>query len=304
MNHQRARNTAASVRQKLLNHARERGEDFQLVLTQYALERFLFRLSQSKFTDDFILKGAFLYLIWIDQPYRPTRDLDLLGFVENSSEQLLTIFRDLCDMSIDDGLVFDADSLSAEQIREDLEYKGLRMTLMAKLEMARIPLQIDIGFGDVVTPRPKYKNIPTILKMPEPRIRTYPKESVISEKYEAMVRLGIANSRMKDFYDIWILAREFDFQGQSLSRAIKATFSNRKTALPDNIPIALKTDFHQDPMKRSQWKAFLNRSRPRIPPGDFKDIINLIHSFLMPPTLALNQSKPFKMMWPAGGPWK
>lgn len=295
---------AASVRQRLLNRARERSEDFQLVLTQYALERFLFRLSESKYADDFVLKGAFLYLIWTDQPYRPTRDLDLLGFMDNSSERLIAVFKDLCNMKEDDGLVFEVDSLSAEQIREGFEYNGMRVTLMARLEAARIPLQIDIGFGDVVTPRPRHANFPTILNMPTPRIRAYPKESVISEKYEAMVRLGIANSRMKDFYDIWILAREFDFHGQSLARAIKATFKRRKTGIPENTPLALSSDFHQDSVKIAQWRAFLNRTRLKIPPGTFQDVSDLIWSFLLPPTEALNQGKPFKLLWTAGGPWK
>ena len=298
------RNIAASVRQRLLNRARERSEDFQLVLTRYALERLLFRLSESKYADNFVLKGAFLYLIWTDQPYRPTRDLDLLGFMENSSERLIAVFKDLCGMDQDDGLVFQAGSLLAEEIREDLEYNGLRMTLMAKLGVAQIPLQIDIGFGDMVTPRPRYENFPTILSMPAPRIRVYSKESVISEKYEAMIRLGIANSRMKDFYDIWILAKEFAFHGPNLSRAIQATFRKRKTALPENTPLALSPDFHQDPVKQGQWRAFLTRSRLRIPAGDFVDIIDLIHSFLLPPTKALNRGKPFKMMWPAGGSWR
>ncbi len=297
-------NIAASIRQKLLNHARKRSEDFQVVLTQYALERFLFRLGQSTYSDDYILKGAFLFLIWTNQPYRPTRDLDLLGFVENSAEQLLAIFRDLCDINADDGLVFEADSLSAERIREDLEYHGLRIKLLAKLEMARIPLQIDIGFGDVVTPRPAYESFPTILTMPEPRIRTYSKESVISEKYEAMVRLGIANSRMKDFYDVWVLAKEFDFQGKRLTQAMKATFRKRQTTLPDSAPIALRSDFYQDPVKQGQWKAFHARRRLRIAPGDLNDVIDLIGSFLLPPTEALSQGQTFQMMWPAGGSWR
>jgi predicted nucleotidyltransferase component of viral defense system len=304
MKSQRTHNKAASVRQKLLNLARERSEDFQLVLTQYALERFLFRLGVSKHAEDFVLKGAFLYRIWTDQPYRPTRDLDFLGFIENVSERLVAVFKDLCDIDQDDGLVFQTDSISAEEIREDLEYTGLRMTLMAKLGVAKIPLQIDIGFGDVVTPRPKYRYFPTILSMPSPRIRVYSKESVIAEKYEAMVRLGIANSRMKDFYDIWILAKEFNFQGQSLSRAIKMTFSNRKTALPENTPLALRADFIQDPVKQTQWTAFLTRTRLNILPGGFEDVIDLIRSFLLPPTDALIQGKPFKMMWTPGEQWE
>jgi hypothetical protein len=294
----------ASIRQKLLNYARKQNEDFQLVLTQYAIERFLFRLGRSKYAEDFVLKGAFLYLIWMHRPYRPTRDLDLLGFVENSSDHLRDVFKDLCDMSAADGLVFETDSLSIEQIREDLEENGVRIMLMAKLGNARIPLQIDIGFGDVVTPKPQSESYPTILEMPEPHIKAYNKESVISEKYEAMVRLGIANSRMKDFYDVWVLAKEFNYRGSILSQAIQSTFHRRKTALPESVPIALKTDFYRDTAKQSQWKAFFTRSQVGIVPDTFDGVIDFIRSFLMPPTEALRQNRSFQLMWTAGGSWR
>ena len=296
-------NVAASVRQKLLNRSREQKEDFQLVLTRYALERLLYRLSQSKHVDAFVLKGAFMFLIWTDAPYRPTRDVDLLGFGDSSAEQLIAVFKTICEANENDGLIFETASLSAEEIREQQEYNGIRLTLMARLEQAEIPLQIDVGFGDVVIPTPKHVDFPTILDMPPPYLRVYSKESVISEKYEAMVRLGIANSRMKDFYDIWVLSKAFDFEGLVLAKAIEATFSTRKTALPENIPVAFSGDFSGSPAKQAQWKAFTSRSRLKIRTDTLESIIANIYSFLTPPTEALLKKESFTLNWSAGKGW-
>jgi len=296
-------NVAASVRQKLLNRARLKQEDFQLVLTQYALERLLFRLSQSKHAEHFILKGAFMFLIWTEQPYRATRDLDLLCSGESSTRRLMAVFRELCESSQNDGLIFEAESVTAEEIREEREYGGVRVTLRVRLEEAKIPLQIDIGFGDVITPGPEHAVFPTILDMPAPYLRTYSKESVIAEKYEAMVRFNIANSRMKDYYDVWVLARQFDFAGDILSQAIKATFERRGTPLPETIPLALSPDFSKDSQKQAQWKAFKNRTRLRLTPNDLNSIVKFVLAFVFPPTEALVQGKDFNAAWSAGGPW-
>jgi hypothetical protein len=304
MTRERPQNIAASVRQKLLNRARQQKEDFQLMLTRYGLERLLFRLSESQHADSFVLKGAFMFFIWTDLPYRPTRDLDLLSFGESSAARLIAIFKELCSIRQDDGLIFMMDSVSAEEIRDEFEYGGVRVTLVSRLAEAEIPLQIDIGFGDTVTPRPKYEKFPTILDMPAPRLRTYSRESVIAEKYEAMVRLGIANSRMKDFYDVWILQKEFDFEGATVCKAIQATFKRRKTLLPKSTPFALSSEFAQDTVKQTQWKAFTNRSRLRIQAGDLESVIGQIHSFMLPPTEALVQDERFNLLWPAGGPWR
>lgn len=252
MSRETPRDIAASVRQKLLNQARKKKEDFQLLLTRYALERLLYRLGKSQYAESFVLKGAFMFLIWTDEPYRPTRDVDLLGFGASSTERLSLVFKELCQAVEDDGLVFVKDSVSAEDIRDEHEYDGIRVTTDSLLGEARIPLQIDIGFGDVVTPLPTYENFPTILDMPAPRLRTYSKESVVAEKYESMVRLGIANSRMKDFYDVWILLREFDFKGEILCKAIQATFERQKTPLPESTPLALSTEFSKDTIKQTQ----------------------------------------------------
>ena len=297
-------NVAASISQKLLNRSRENKEDFQLVLTRYALERLLYRLSQSKYANEFILKGALLFLVWTDEPYRPTRNLDLLGFGESSTSQLTTVFRTLCNMKQDDGLVFEAETISAEEIRGQQEYDGIRVTLTVHLGQASIPLQIDVRFGDVVTPRPEQAEFPTILDMPPPSILTYSKDSVIAEKYEAIVRLGIANSRMKDFCDVWMLSETFSFNGATLVEAIESTFARRKTDLPMGEPVALTSDFARDMVKQTQWTAFVNRSRLSVSVGMLDSITTSIRAFLLPPTESLVKEVSFHLGWIPGEPWK
>ena len=206
MTGQKGKNTAVSVRDRLLKLARQRGEDFQLILTRYGLERILYRLSQSEHCNQFILKGAMLFSLWSTETHRPTRDVDLLGFGESDEATLQQIFSDLCRVPVeDDGLLFLADSIRVESIRDATEYGGVRVTLLGYLADARIPVQADIGFGDVVTPEPEQIEYPTLLEYPAPSLRAYPRETVVAEKYQALVNLGIANSRMKDFYDLWIM---------------------------------------------------------------------------------------------------
>ena len=232
MSEQRPSNRAASVRQKLLNLARERGEEFQFVLTRYAIERVLYRLSRSAHADRFVLKGAMLFELWTGQTHRSTLDVDLLSEVSNDVDRLLAVFREVVAAEVeDDGLVIDPASVRGEQIREDQHYQGVRLTATATLAGARIPLQIDIGFGDAVVPGPQQAEYPTLLDSSPPRLWVYPKETVVAEKFEAMVSLGIANSRMKDFYDLYVLSERFDFDGDLLARAIAATFARRRTAL-------------------------------------------------------------------------
>jgi hypothetical protein len=227
-------NIVASVRQRLLNIIRETGEDPNLVWTRYATERLLYRLSVSEHASQFILKGALLFLVWTGQSYRPTVDVDLLGKGDDSSERLTSLFRDVCNLDVaPDGLVFDAKIVNAAPIREEQEYNGQRIKLTAYLGKARIPMQVDVGFGDVVTPKAKKVAYPTLLDFPAPKITACPRETVIAEKFQAMVMLGIANSRMKDFYDVYVLARDFSFDGAVLRRAVVATFDRRKTGIPD-----------------------------------------------------------------------
>jgi len=234
------KNISASVREKLRNIARQRNADFGLILVKYGLERILFRLSRSVYHDVFVLKGALLFELWTGQQYRPTRDADFLARGENSPKRFFRVFGELCSVETEpDGLGFDPDTVTAERIAEDADYEGVRVTFMVYLERAKIPIQIDIGFGDAVTPPPVENNYPTLLGSTAPRLLTYPRETVVAEKLEAMVKLGIANSRMKDFYDMEVLSRTFSFDGKSLREAIHNTFERRGTELPlDGTPLA------------------------------------------------------------------
>jgi len=257
------KNIAASVQRRLLNLSRHRLENFEFVLTKYALERFLYRLSCSEFRDVFLLKGAMLFSIWQDKPYRPTKDIDVLGFIANDIPHLEDVFKIICDVTVeDDGLSFLANTVKGKEIREAKEYQGVRITMTANIGKARIPIQVDIGFGDAVTPKPEYIEYPTLLEdFSAPRLYVYPKYTVIAEKFEAMTSLGIANSRMKDFYDIWILMQTLDFQGSILSQAIKATFARRVTKLPRVVPLALTVDFAENSDKQKQWQAFIKKNK-------------------------------------------
>ena len=290
----------ASIRQRLLNIGRERGEDFQFVLTRFALERLLYRLSLSPHADEFVLKGALLFLVWMGQQYRPTKDLDLLGFGEVSDSRLLEVFKSLCSMTVDvDGLVFD-ENIEIEGIRADQEYQGKRVKLVAYLGAARIPLQIDVGYGDVVIPEVGLAEFPVMLDLPRPEIRIYSKESVVAEKLQAMISLGIQNSRMKDFYDIHTMQTQFDFEGVSLVRAIQKTFERRNTDLPAGAPLALTEEFVTE--KNNQWKAFLRRGG--LPDDrEMQALIKDLREFLIQPMQAAANKEEFKKSWRFPGPW-
>lgn len=299
------RNMAASVNHRLLNLARERGEDFSLLLTRYALERLLYRLAQSGYANQFILKGALLFSLWGDHPHRTTRDLDLLGSGSPEPARIEMIFRELCLAPVEeDGLAFLADSVRSTLMREDQEYNGLRINAVALLGRARIPLQIDIGFGDAVTPAPAEADFPSLLHFTSPRIRIYPRETVVAEKFQAMVMLGIANSRMKDFYDVWTLLQQFPFNGSILSRAIQATFARRSTALPEQTPLALTGEFAADTGKQRQWDAFIRKGKLTPMTPALEEVLDALHHFLMPPTLALSQGDDFDQLWLPRGPWQ
>lgn len=298
-------NVAASVRQRLANRARERGETFDIVLTRYALERLLYRLGQSGHRDRFILKGAMLFSLWADAPYRETRDLDLLGFGPSDVRHLEETFRSLCSLDvIDDGVLFDAVSVQAEPMREDQDYAGARIRLMAAIAGARLSLQIDIGFGDVVTPAPEEIAYPALLAFPPPHIRAYPRETVVAEKFEALVSLGMTNSRMKDFYDLWVISSTFPFEGATLAAAIAATFARRKTAMPDKLPLALTAAFAEDPQKGAQWSSFIRRTNPSIAPPALSEVIGKLKLFLLPVSEALEKGEPFVSRWTANDSWR
>ena len=305
MSKDRPRNLAASVRHRLTDLARKQGEDFQLVLTHYVIERLLYRISRSPHRDEFVLKGAMLFRVWTDQIHRPTRDLDLLSRGEPSLEALTRMFRDICGLAVeDDGLTFDPATVTAERIKEDQEYQGVRVGCRAQLGQARIDLQIDVGFGDAVVPRPASVNYPAMLEFAAPVLRAYPRETVVAEKFQAMVMLGIANSRMKDFFDLWTLAHAFAFEGASLCRAIRATFKRRKTALPTAPPLALTPEFGADAAKIRQWEAFIKRSKLDAGGVTLEQVCAFLNGFLMPPTLALAAGHELQKAWPPAGPWQ
>lgn len=297
-------NLAASVRQRLLNLSVSRAEDPNLTLTRYALERLLYRLACSEHSRQFILKGAMLFAVWMESAHRPTRDLDLLGFGEASNERLIVIFQQLCDVKVEpDGMMFDPHSVQVSEIREGQEYPGRRIKLIGLLGTARIPVQIDVGFGDVVTPRPTEIDYPTLLDLPAPRVRAYPPETVVAEKLQAMVVLGMQNSRMRDFYDLWVIARQFSFQGPTLIEAVRATFRRRRTEVPKAVPTGLGEEFATDKNKMAQWKAFLARSQLAGTEIELLKVINELRAFLVPVLDATAKDSDFDHSWANGGPW-
>ena len=257
---------AASVHARLLARAKARAEDFNLTLMRYALERFLYRLSVSAARDRFCLKGALLFDLWFGVPHRPTRDADFLGFGPAEAGALAATVREVCGVEVDDGMEFDPASVTVEEIRENARYGGLRVKLRGRLGNARCTVQLDVGFGDTVTPAPEEVVYPTLLDdHPAPRLLAYPRAAMVAEKLEAMVSLGMANSRMKDYFDVLALAREAAVEGESLADAIAATFTRRGTAIPETLPLGLGDEFTLDPTKQAQWGAFLKKNRLDAP---------------------------------------
>ena len=298
-------NVPASVRQRLLNFAEENGHDFQDVLRRYGAERFLYRLSQSEFSQQLILKGAALFLVWTGAYYRPTRDIDLLKLGPPDIKQIEGMMRSICRIQCgEDGVIFPENSVRVWQIKEDDEYGGIRATFEGKLGRIRIPMQVDIGTGDAVTPPCKVEEYPAILGANPLRVVAYPRETVVAEKFEAMVELAMKNSRMKDFYDLWALASDFEFDGIVLCKATKATFLRRKTPLPETEPTALTPDFFKDQLKTAQWKAFLGKGEFKKQERDFGKVVRLIADFVMPPVRALVKHSDFDRKWSPGGHWK
>lgn len=251
-----------SIRQRLLNHAREAGEEFQLTLDRYAVERLLYRLSVSRHRKDFLLKGAMLFRHWFAQAHRPTRDADFLGFGTPDPARIEAVVRDVCQIAVDDALAFDLPSLTVSPIREYTRYDGVRVQLQALLGTAVCLVQWDVGFGDAVTPGPEDVELPTLLTdLPAPCLRIYPRETVFAEKLEAIVVLGMANSRMKDYFDLLSLVREGRTDPATLIKAVTATFERRNTPVPAALPVGLTGAFAADVARQKQWRAFLDRSR-------------------------------------------
>lgn len=274
------KNIVASVRARLLSLSKASGQSFDLVLTRFALERLLFRLGQSVHAEKFVLKGAMLMMTWFHDPYRSTRDLDLLGFGDPDPEAMLTVFREILAQDAGDGVQFDVAALRVDRIRVELAYGGLRLQTTAEISGARIKVAIDVGFGDAVEPQAELVDYPSILDFAPPRLRAYARETVIAEKFQAMVALGRANSRMKDFYDIWILSRAFSFNDDRLPRAIAATFARRATPIPHALPDGLPSSFAADAQKQQQWRAFVRDVA--LNPGELAEVIADLAAFLMP----------------------
>jgi len=296
------RNTAASVRARLLNRARETQQDFNLILTRYALERLLYRLSVSPYAEQFLLKGALLFDLWFDIPHRPTRDADFLGFGSAELPHLESLFKAVSAINTDDGVIFQPDTVQAAEIRKDANYAGVRVTLIGLIDGARCPIQIDIGFGDAVTPEPEAVQYPVMLpEFEAPKLRVYPRYTVVAEKLEALASLGIANSRMKDYFDLWVMSRYSNFDGDTLRRAIRATFDRRNTTLPPEAPFGLSDDFARDVQKQVQWQAFLGKNK--LQALSLEDVVAMLRDFLLPVISAAKSGNDYPKYWSAGGPW-
>lgn len=275
------RNLAASIRDRLLNKARADKLDFNQLLTRYALERMIYRLSISAARDRFLLKGALLFDVWFDVPHRPTHDADFLGFGSAEIPPLVAIFQDICRIQVDDGIVFDPESVKAAEIRKEANYAGVRVTLMGMLDKARCPVQADIGFGDAVVPGPEEVDYPVLLTdLPAPHLRGYPRYTVVAEKLEALTSLGMLNSRMKDYFDLWVLVTYSELDRQTLTRAVAATFERRQTGIPDGVPVGLSEEFAHDPQKEKQWNAFLRKNS--IAPKPLAEVVTDLRHLLMP----------------------
>ena len=297
--------SSASVRQRLLNISRARNVDFNLLLTRFATERLLYRLAQSPYVNQFVLKGAMLLQVWLPNVSRPTRDLDLLGFGDLSDVHLHRIFVDICELPVaTDGVHFLADSVEVNPIREQDQYGGQRVTMRGRLGSARLSVQVDVGVGDSVTPPAEWIDYPGLLDLPQPRLRAYRPETAIAEKVHAMVWLDIQNSRMKDFFDVWQLAEERTFIGDTLVNAVRSTFAQRRTAIPDMTPVALTPVFASDPIKRQQWRAFLSRGNLQENLTDLPVVVEAIAQFLAPVLAAAHQGIALPHIWLPGGPWK
>jgi hypothetical protein len=289
------RNLPASIHQRLLNKARQSGRAFNELLQYYAIERLLYRLSISEYSELFTLKGALMFNAWGLTNLRPTRDIDLLGHTQNTVDAVLKIFQDLSRLEAEpDGLEFDPVHIQSERIKEDADYEGIRITMPARLGKTRLNIQIDIGFADVITPAPERLDYPTILDFPVPHLYGYPPETVIAEKFQAMTVLGMVNSRMKDFYDIWMLITNFEFDGMVIQTAIERTFENRTTELPDERHIVFSDEFAEN--KRDQWNAFSRKIREENAVV-INQVVASMRDFFFPILHASQQGTAFKKKW-------
>jgi len=287
-----ARNIGHSVYSKLLNISKTQKEDFSYVLNRYGTERFLYRLSISKYCSEFILKGGSLFLVWQKNSFRVTRDTDLLGIRYYDSESLIKIFKDICSVEVaqDDGVSFLPEKVAGVPIRPEIDNGGYRIKLDGKLHSAKISLQIDIGFGDIVVPVPENVRYPVLLEFETPVLNAYTRYSVFAEKLEAIVQLGMVNSRIKDFYDLWVLKNSFDFDVDILEKAIMETFKRRNTELPEDTPVAFTPVFYDDFQKKAQWKAFVRKTKAEAENLSFPEIVAEISNFILPLLISIKEN--------------
>jgi predicted nucleotidyltransferase component of viral defense system len=298
------RDIGASVRQRLLNKSRTQGRPFQELVQYFAMERFLYRLAKSPYSDRFVLKGALLLTAWRAPQSRPTIDIDLEGRVNNQLDHIKDVVATVCGVDVEpDGIAFNRTSIEVSRIKEDADYEGVRVQFHATLAGARIPMQLDIGFGDVITPEPTDIEYPSLLDFPAPVLRAYPKETVVAEKLEALTALGLLNSRMKDFYDLALLSRMYPFEGERLVKAVSATFRHRATTI-EAEPIGLTQAYCDDPARAIQWRAFVHRSRFSEESGELVRLVTEIRQFALPMLSAIAAGNPFKALWKPGGPWE
>lgn len=291
-------NITASIHQRLLNLARASNRPFNELLQYFTIERFLYRFSLSPYTELFVLKGAQMLRAWEAPLARPTMDVDMLARqTANTIENLERIVRECCEIEIDDGVLFNPVSVRGEAINKDAEYQGVRVRAQGTLGKIKLNVQIDFGFGDVVVPQPVLTELPQLLDLGAPRLLGYTPESAIAEKFQAMVALDIANTRIKDFYDIWSLGRVREFDGETLAAAIAATFKRRATPLPEGAPLALTAAFSEDPTKQALWQAFLRKGRLDAGGKNLTEVVGGIRNFLLPPVHALNMGREFRRVW-------
>ena len=297
-------NIAQSVHQRLLTQAKDSSRPFNELLQHYAIERFLYRLGQSKHAEKLLLKGALLLRVWQIPMARPTMDIDVLGWAAGTPETLVAMLRECMTLDVeDDGMRYHPESITTEAITLDADYQGWRIRFQGQLGNARVSMQVDVGIGDVVYPAPIWIDYPVLLDQPAPHLLAYTPENAIAEKYQAIVELDMANSRMKDFHDIWTLAHNLEFDGEILSEAIRKTFERRKTEVPKSVPTAFTSEFSDDKIKQIQWRAFLNKGLATEEEVTLVDVAQVLRSFLLPPTEALVSGTVFKMCWTHAGSW-
>ncbi|MBU0671552.1 MAG: nucleotidyl transferase AbiEii/AbiGii toxin family protein [Candidatus Margulisbacteria bacterium] len=300
-----AKNIPASVRARLQNIAAKTGRPFFEVLQYYAMERFLYRFSQSEYADQFILKGALMFTVWQVPERRTTLDIDFSARFSNKVAAIEDMIKDVCKVPVDpDGLVFNASSVKAKKIKENADYEGVRVKFHGLLGRSRVTMQIDVAFGDTMYPAPGIVDYPVILDLPRPRLKGYPVESVVSEKFEAAVKLGSLNSRMKDFYDLWLMMRRFDFNGLRLTEALKRTFRHRKSQLPEHKPLFAEEMYDKESDRQTLWKAFLKKGEIEHAPEKLSKVAHEIEKFLVSPLEAISKGQGYDKEWMTPGPWK